>query len=168
MFSLDIQCPSEMNHIKEVKNWVLCCPPNWSKYGPCLVYECIWSGICSCFAGSKWIWAREQRWESFIFSIWLSCWFGLRSVLVTCDSHSLRNAVYKRLLKVCISSGMFLSLLTFIPWFHVCRLRSGLLVKDGCSNTDSVLQMTVRLSGRSEGIPLEINTSRESLTLVLS
>lgn len=69
-----------------------------------------------------------------IFSIWLSCWFGLRSVLVTCDSHSLRNVVNKHLLKVRISSGMFLSPLTFIPWFHVCRLRSGFLVKDGCSN----------------------------------
>lgn len=73
IFSLDIQCSSEMNRINEVKNWVLCCPLNWSKYWPCLIYKCIWSRICSCFAGSKWIWAREQRWES--FSVF-GCLFG--------------------------------------------------------------------------------------------
>ncbi len=35
----------------------------------------------------------------------------LAVLLVWCDSNSLRNAVNKRLLKVCISSGMFLSAL---------------------------------------------------------
>lgn len=138
------------------------------KHCPGLFYKCIWSQICSCFAGSKWIWAREQRWESIPFvNLSVSLWYSDGALsLCACDRWSVTHICWGMLLiNGCWSSALVLECSfsvngteTHIPWFHVCwpPLQSGLLIKDSWSNTDSGFQMTVGLAGQNEGIPLEI------------